>query len=292
MTVVPSGSHSMLSTLPLDILELIVDDLHDEPATLKACCLVSKSSIPRTRKHLFARIEIYDSAAESWMKAFPDPSNSPTHYTRSLAIFKPSTVPAAFLDVGGWIRAFDKVVSLHVEMFQGDDSRHLVSLHGLPPATKSLFLACTSVASPELLSFVCSFPLEDLALIPYDLGSVSGGRNVPLASPNSPDPSTSGGLGVCWIAMALETVRSKNLQQVIIHPNSSTFVDEIWGMIYQEWLDLDRTLAQLCTSLSIRLQVMCEWVREGDDYDISYLSLRSLPEVTRRGLIDLIPTGA
>lgn len=90
--------------------------------------------------------------------------------------------------------------------------------------------------------------------------------------------------------MALETVRSKNLQQVTIHPNSSTFVDEIGGMIYQEWLDLDSTLAQLCTPLPIRLQVMCEWVREGDD--ISYLSLRLLPEVTRRGLIDLIPTGA
>ena len=111
-------------------------------------------------------------------------------------------------------------------------------------------------------------------------------------SSRSSASNVTGGLGVCWIAMALETVRSKNLQQVIIHPNSSTFVDEIGGMIYQEWLDLDRTLAQLCTSLSIRLQVMCEWVREGDDYYISYLSLRSLPEVTRRGLIDLIPTGA
>ncbi|KAF9645264.1 hypothetical protein BDM02DRAFT_3073690, partial [Thelephora ganbajun] len=45
------------SHLPPEILDYIVDLLHDEPETLKQCCLVSKSWVSRTRKHLFANVE-------------------------------------------------------------------------------------------------------------------------------------------------------------------------------------------------------------------------------------------
>ena len=82
--------------LPPEILDLIVDHLHDEPTTLRACCLVSKSWIPRTRRHLFARVEFRSSRLfKLWMKAFPDSSNSPAHYTRSLdlAHFSDATSP-------------------------------------------------------------------------------------------------------------------------------------------------------------------------------------------------------
>ncbi|KAF9643160.1 hypothetical protein BDM02DRAFT_3081141, partial [Thelephora ganbajun] len=43
--------------LPPEILDYIIDLLHDKPETLKQCCLVSKSWVSRTRKHLFADIE-------------------------------------------------------------------------------------------------------------------------------------------------------------------------------------------------------------------------------------------
>ena len=55
---VPSIQETTMScTLPPEILDLIIDHLHDEPATLKTCCVVSKSWVPRTRKHLFALVE-------------------------------------------------------------------------------------------------------------------------------------------------------------------------------------------------------------------------------------------
>ena len=41
---------------PQEILDLIIDHLHDEPATLKTSCLVSKAWVQRARKHLFAHI--------------------------------------------------------------------------------------------------------------------------------------------------------------------------------------------------------------------------------------------
>ena len=47
----------MSSFLPPEILDLVIDQLLDEPATFKVCCIASKSWIPRARNHLFARVE-------------------------------------------------------------------------------------------------------------------------------------------------------------------------------------------------------------------------------------------
>jgi len=82
----------MLRSLPPEILDLTVDHLHDEPIALKACCLVSKSWVPRTREHLFARVEFRGTElpVERWKKNFPDPSNSPVHHTRTLLHSLPS----------------------------------------------------------------------------------------------------------------------------------------------------------------------------------------------------------
>lgn len=46
-------------SLPPEILDLIIDNLHDEPTTLKTCSVVSKSWIQRARKHLFVDIEFH-----------------------------------------------------------------------------------------------------------------------------------------------------------------------------------------------------------------------------------------
>ncbi|KAF9644347.1 hypothetical protein BDM02DRAFT_3103092, partial [Thelephora ganbajun] len=43
--------------LPPETLDYIVDFLHDNRETLEQCCLVSKSWVPRARKHLFADIK-------------------------------------------------------------------------------------------------------------------------------------------------------------------------------------------------------------------------------------------
>ena len=42
--------------LPAELLDYIVDHLHDTKDALKSCGLLSKSWIPRTRRRLFANI--------------------------------------------------------------------------------------------------------------------------------------------------------------------------------------------------------------------------------------------
>ena len=186
---------TMSSILPPEILDLIVDHLIYEPTTLKACCVVSKSWIPRARKHLFAHIRFSaeKSHIKRWRKAFPDPSTSPAHYTRNLSFHGLLASVAVDANTGSWIRTFRRVMHLRVNTLAWDDSRvSLVQLHGLSPTLKSLTLTYTSVPSSEVLGLVCSFPLlEDLWLV-----SVTSENDTDRWSIPSTSPKLTGSLGI------------------------------------------------------------------------------------------------
>ena len=90
--------------------------------------------------------------------------------------------------------------------------------------------------------------------------------------------------GIQWIATTLQTVKSGSLQSIAIWPDNN--VPEVVGeAVYQEWNHLDRLLVQFWTSHSIRPQVAYVSGKGGKDFGCDVPSL--LPELTRRGLIDL-----
>jgi hypothetical protein len=178
----------MSCSLPPELLDLIVDYLRNEPAVLKTCCVVSKSWLPRTRKHLFAHVEFSAPGPriELWKKTFPDPSNSPACYTRSLSICNLMTIAAADADVGGWVRTFHRLVKLELYSIAIDDHQlSLVPFRGLSPTLKSLTLSHTCIPLREVFGLVCSFPLlEDLELIsPNCRISDMDGWDAPSTSP-------------------------------------------------------------------------------------------------------------
>ena len=155
--------------LPPEILDLIVDHLHDKPTTLRASCLVSKSWVPRTRKHLFDQVNFSPrgSTPESWMQTFPDPSNSPARYTRTLYLSDIKVVATAISDALPWIRAFNNIVNLRVNPVERRYGHQIsfTQFHGISPTLKSINLSYNLVQPSEVLDLVCSFPLlEDLTL--------------------------------------------------------------------------------------------------------------------------------
>ena len=169
--------------LPPESHDLIVDFLHDEEATLKACCVVSKSWVPRVRRHLFACIEFqtHPSHIHLWMKAFPDPSNSPARYTCSLIIHGSLATIAPGVN---WIRAFSTIVNLRLYM-DGESDFSPILLHGFSHTLKSLHLSYKASLPPsEVFGFVCSFPLlEDPSLVPSGGHTVVHEWDVPPTSP-------------------------------------------------------------------------------------------------------------
>ena len=101
-------SNSALPRLPPEILDSVVDFLFDDSRALSRCCLVSKSWIPRTRRHLFATIRFKSPAdLETWEKIFPDPEISPENHARALFVCLPGR--------SGWIQFFQRCMIDGVE---------------------------------------------------------------------------------------------------------------------------------------------------------------------------------
>ncbi|KAF9789285.1 hypothetical protein BJ322DRAFT_1041750, partial [Thelephora terrestris] len=126
------------------ITDYILDHLHDEPETLMQCCLVSRSWIQASRKHLFGQVSFNSpTLLERWERAFPDPLNSPALYTRHLVVNGPNV----FAKVPGecdWTQAFSRVVNLEMWSF------------------------AAPLLPSHVLKIVCSLPLlEDLSISGY-----------------------------------------------------------------------------------------------------------------------------
>ena len=159
--------------LPAELLDHIVDLLYDSDDTLKSCCLVSKLWIPRARKHLFADIKIFEAEdLESWKSTFPDPFNSPAHYTTVLFVKYPLAVTAVDAGEGGWISAFARVVQFEVDANDTDpgwSGACFVPFYGFSPAVKSLRLSFHTFPPSQTFNLIQSFPLlEDLSVTSFD----------------------------------------------------------------------------------------------------------------------------
>ena len=170
----------MSPTIPPEIPDLIIDHLDDEPTTLKACCVVSKSWVPRTRKHHFARVEFdaWKLHLNLWKKTFPGPSNSPDYHTRTLSVCDVQIATVADAGVGSWIRVFHNIVDLRLSH---PNRGSIAQFCGLSPTLRSLHLSYTH---SKVFDLVCSFPLlEDLELVAIYPESETDGWNIPLTSP-------------------------------------------------------------------------------------------------------------
>ena len=162
-----------MPTLPCELLDHIVDILHHSQflsrTPLRKCCLVSKSWVPRTRRHLFAEIDFQTAKSlKLWKKSFPDPSTSPARYVKVLSIGGPGVVEAADGEAGGWIGGFSRVVHLKISG-KNPHTRGwrvaFVVLRGFSPVLKSLDVCFVAYQPSMLFDLVLSFPLlEDLFL--------------------------------------------------------------------------------------------------------------------------------
>jgi len=185
-----------MSNLPAEMLDHIVDLLDGSQTPLRNCCLVSKSWIPRTRRHLFAEVRFQTTKSlQSWQKTFPDPPTSPARYTKTLFVGCPQVITGADAGVDSWIRSFTSVVRL---WFGGRDLNArgwevaFVLFRAFSPVVKSLRMDFSSLPFPNFFDLVLSFPLlEDLAMtschdVPIDNWGDSDGLSTFDRSSNLP----------------------------------------------------------------------------------------------------------
>ena len=91
--------------------DLILDYLSNERYALRDHCAISKSWVPQVRRNLFAHVkfDVFGPTIESWIKAFPDPSDSPAHLSHTLLIRSSPVLATASLDTHAWIRIFENI---------------------------------------------------------------------------------------------------------------------------------------------------------------------------------------
>jgi hypothetical protein len=183
--------------LPAKTLDHIVDHLYETRDALKKCRLVSKSWIPRTRKHLFASISFHTiKQLESWKETFPDPSTSPAGYAEALFIDCPNAAT-----VGSWIRSFSHVEHLYVGGHALDRSfskstTPLVPFHGFSSVIKSLRVDIPALPLSQVFNLILSFPLlKDLAvIIRSGISADNGEGEMPTATQPPTPPTLTGSL--------------------------------------------------------------------------------------------------
>jgi len=195
--------------LPPEILDHIIDLIHCDRETLKKCCIVSKSWVPRTRRHLFAEVKFRSvDDFELWKRVFPDVATSPACHTRTLSIDCPGIGVEADVGEGSWTQAFSSVESLRVNNGARplDTSRcPLTPFHGFSSTLKSFSVDPIILPSPQRFYLIHSSPLlENLTVVGRDESSGNDNNphwlplDVPLISPplgGSIDLSILGGIG-------------------------------------------------------------------------------------------------
>lgn len=158
----PVDAPPMRPLLPQNVIENIIDHLHDRPVDLQACCLVCKDWKTRSQSHLFRRVRWTVETISAWCKHIPPRSDGPAGLVTILLV-----VSLLERDRLGPIKdhfeSFRNLTSLKLRDLNFDDplfnpDQVPVYFGHLKPGLKSLTLINANGSCGKLLSFTSFFP--------------------------------------------------------------------------------------------------------------------------------------
>ena len=172
-------SSSATSTrLPQELVDTIIDELKNDVDSLRACSLVSKPWVYRSRKYLFATVNLPTFLLRRWQKRIPaNPAESldPQRHVRSLSLYPatPSAVfciPETFIDHLSSFTQVTKLIitsSLWEEWTDAFSNRILVAKYfgGFGQALRKLELARVYLNMVALEALLEVFPQLEEVLI-------------------------------------------------------------------------------------------------------------------------------
>jgi len=270
-TSIKRQTATTMSSPPLlpELLDIVTDHLHDTEDALRNCCLVSKSWILRTRRHLFAEVRFESRKyVESWKEIFPDPSTSAGHYTKSLLINFHRGVTAADAEPGGWIRGFSQVE--HFELGCYDGLRFITPLlpfHGFSPVIKSLEVKFVALPPSQVFDLILSFPhLEGFTVInSYDMPDKGDSDRLPPAT-QPPNPARfTGSLSLLMMAGMGSIAR-----RLLSMPGGLHFRELTLMWVEEEDIPLTSGLVEMCSNTIETLDITCD----PNGMSIRYVRLR------------------
>ena len=106
--------------LPQELVDKVIDEVSqcDSTHTLRACCLVQKRWVERSRRHLFKEVNLYSMEHfGGWIKVIPLAPDGPYRHVRNLTYRQGINVlgPKQLLDLHpGHFTSFTRLESLHI----------------------------------------------------------------------------------------------------------------------------------------------------------------------------------
>lgn len=164
--------HPFPDKFPPELADAVIDQLHGDASSLRACALTSSSWLPTSRYHLFNDVYFEDEVTIfRWIRAFRLPSNVPA-YVENLHISCVSLLggtPSAALDFS----TFSRLKGLFI-----GDNKISPTWHRRPhwncfrrialfpsKSLRTFSLSSPKIPVPDIFSVVCHFPrLENLHL--------------------------------------------------------------------------------------------------------------------------------
>ena len=194
-------SSTIRRDLPPEMIDYIIDHLavtrkkKTYRDALMNCCLVSKSWVPRCRKHLFREIRLDTiKRLRAWKETFPVPAQSPDHFVCTLVVGS-MRIPQEYVHR---IQSLTGVVKLRMlncldHEFESNDPLFPFPVLSL---VKSLHVCCDFLRSSEFLNLIHSFPLlVDLRITQF--GEMDGAARADFWS-HAPPPPLTGTLWLRW----------------------------------------------------------------------------------------------
>lgn len=152
--------------LPQELIDIVLDNLHDDQRSLRQCSLVCKAWVPRCRSYIFEHIYLKSEDVDRWrrmMEASPEYSNLVRSFTRSflrrnVEVLRISSSPENNVIPFQMLSQFSNLLTIDARRF---------SLEGYPndflslklPSVKSLIVySLTGESSHQILQFLSIFP--------------------------------------------------------------------------------------------------------------------------------------
>jgi len=154
-------------TIPQDIINEIADHLviDSDILSIRACALLSKSSVQPCRRHLFSVAVFTPASVDKWFKMFPVPEDSPTHYVKDLRIRIEGgggCVPERFFK---YIPRFTNVEKISLLGYGGAPLMRKTSLWKFPQSATSLTIDTDVVTLVQARDIIAQLPnLDELSL--------------------------------------------------------------------------------------------------------------------------------
>jgi len=162
-------------TIPQDIINEIVDHLairldshlaiDSDFLPIRACALLSKSSVQPCQRHLFRIATFTPETVDRWFKTFPVPEESPAHYVKDVRIRiggGGGCVPEKFFK---HVPRFKNVEKISLLGYGGAPLMRKTSLWRFPQSATSLTIATDLVTLIQVQDIIAQLPnLDDLWL--------------------------------------------------------------------------------------------------------------------------------